>query len=222
MLIRNINNALAAFLAIVIIAVTSTTSQVSAATIQIGDANLGATGVDTAGESRLNIELSAVNLVAGTYNVLQYEIDTDGVGNVTPLLFQRNALDSGYNVLWVGTDIAVTGTGAPNVATTNYTAGSEQFTLTGTTDVFVGAWHDGGARVRWQSGGATDHDGGATQSPTSFVVAQEILDSDITNSGIGRTYMVEATVNLVPEPSTFCLTAFGLLGLLACGRRRRR
>jgi len=26
----------------------------------------------------------------------------------------------------------------------------------------------------------------------------------------------------VPEPSTLCLAALGLLGLLACGRRRRR
>lgn len=192
-------------------------TQISGATI-IGNANLGATAVDNAGESRLNIELDAVSFVAGTYGVSQFEVDTDGSGIVTPLLLQRNALDNGYDVIWVGSDINVSGTSAPNVTTTNYTPGSEQFTVTGaSTDVFVGAWQDGNARVRLLFGGGTDHDGGVVQTPTTFILGQNILDSDITNSGLPRTYSIGATI--IPEPSTLILTGLAFLSL---GLRRKK
>ncbi len=190
-----------------------------AALTQIGDANLGATGVDTAGQSRINIELDAVNLAAGTYNVTQFELGVDGTGNVTPLLFVRNGANNGYTVLWVGSDIGVTGAAATVVTTTNYGAGAEQFTLGSATDVYVGAWHDGGALVAWQPGNGTDHDGGVAQTPTSFAVSDTLLDSDISHSGIGRTYMIEASVDVVPEPSSAVLLGLGGLALML--RRRR-
>jgi len=37
----------------------------------------------------------------------------------------------------------------------------------------------------------------------------------------GVTYVDLDLVSTIPEPSTFTLAALGLIGLLACGRRRR-
>ena len=188
--------------------------------IQIGDASLGGDRTDGNG-SRLNIELDGVNLGPNTYHVMQFGLDTAGTGAVTPLLFQRNNPNDGYTVLWVGSNINVSGTG---ISTTNYSYGAEMFSLTSPTEVFVGAWHDGGAKVRFiNNSGATDHDGnrpGIPQNPTSFFVGQNLADTDITNSGIRRTYMMEANI-AVPEPSTtFVLAA--ALGLTGWRRRRRR
>ena len=70
-----------------------------AAVVQLGSAEVGGTGVDTDGQSRINIELDASNFAAGTYNVLQFRLDAEGDGDVTPLLFQRNGSNNGYTVL---------------------------------------------------------------------------------------------------------------------------
>ena len=52
---------------------------------------------------------------------------------------------------------------------------------------------------------------------TARYVAVEILS----NNGDGnRVGLAEVGITVIPEPSTFCLTAFGLLGLLAWRRRR--
>ena len=211
----HLNRTSPGLLAVTLLAALGTSLSSNAA--QIGDANLNASLLDSAG-SRLNIELDAVNLAAGTWDVTQFELGVDGTGNVTPLLFVRNGANNGYTVLWVGSDIAVTGAVATTVTTTNYGAGAEQFTLGSATDVYVGAWHDGGAKVAWQAGNGTDHDGGASQSPTTFAVSDNPADSDITNSGLGRTYMIEATVALVPEPGSLAL--LGLGGLLIARRHR--
>ena len=182
--------------------------------IQIGDANLGGTKTTDGPGTRLNIELDGVNLGPNTYHVMQFGLDTAGTGNITPLLFQRNTLDNGYTVLWVGDDISVSGTG---LSTTSYSYGAETFSLASPTEVFVGAWHDGAAKVRLVNGvGRTAHD---NSPPASYVVGQNLLDGSISHSNLGRTYMMEANI-AVPEPSTFTL----LLGGLAASvlRRRRR
>lgn len=193
------------------------TRSVQAVPTQIGDAGLGGTGTDSAG-SRLNIELTSVALSAGKFNVIEIQSDTVGDGDVIPILLKRNGADNGYEVLWSGGDLAVTGTGN---TTWNFSPGDEEFELSVGTDVFAGMHHDGAAKVRFLNGGSVDHDG---TPPATFNVGDNISDASISNSGLGRTYMFEITVDAapaVPEPATGALGLMGL-GALGAGLRRRR
>jgi len=54
-------------------------------------------------------------------------------------------------------------------------------------------------------------------------VADTTFDLTVTDSPTGAYIFADgAAMAFIPEPSTFALAALGLLGLLACGRRRRR
>jgi len=52
----------------------------------------------------------------------------------------------------------------------------------------------------------------------------DFADATLTGTLIWDTsdFLVDGTIRVIPEPSTFFLAAIGLLGLLACGRRRKR
>ena len=60
-----------------------------------------------------------------------------------------------------------------------------------------------------------------TTSPTNpgHWIAANVVRSRTDLLGL---YGISAELTVVPEPSSFCLAAFGLLGLLGCGWRRKR
>jgi len=176
---------------------------------------------DTPGAERLNVDTSEfVTLAAGTYNVKDWALNvfdnTEG-GTITPMLLSGSP--SSYQTVWLGSAFDPTSNGLQIVAE------NTTFTLGASTDIYAGFFTAGSgsgiialdANNSGSGGSATDHDSSFT-APTGI---GQTVDA-FSNPGLGRTYAFQVNVSLVPEPSTFVLAALGLLGLLACGRRRRR
>jgi hypothetical protein len=65
---------------------------------------------------------------------------------------------------------------------------------------------------------------GANPDPLALAHGESFTITAVdTGAGAGDGFRMNAfSFNVVPEPSTFLLAALGLLGLAACGRRRRR
>lgn len=153
-------------------------------------AGLAAANLDTDG-IRLNIEPEfALELDAGTYDVqgVAFAAESNGDGEVRAFL----AVEDGglnYETIWVS-DALVPGGGRTDFEI-DYAAGTEQFTLTSTDNVFAGIWQDGDAKVYFSNlSTTTNHDIGSIQ-PTA--VGQTI--SDFSHGNLGdRTYIYEVTI----------------------------
>ncbi len=65
---------------------------------------------------------------------------------------------------------------------------------------------------------------GMTNTMATANIGEEMSLTLTRQGGAGNYLAMDSLAyeQVVPEPSTFALAAFGLLGLLACGRRRRR
>jgi len=95
-------------------------------------------------------------------------------------------------------------------------------------------WDTLGPANRWVAVPVDAWNGaGSTGAATENTGVDDFLVADVDNDGLdeilalksGELYLFnngDSGFALVPEPSTFAITTLGLLGLLACARRRRR
>jgi len=71
-------------------------------------------------------------------------------------------------------------------------------------------------------GGITGVGGLGTLISYTFTAGDAVLDADLSKTaGSDNNWWLGYSLQEIPEPSTFLLAVFGLLGLLAWGRRRR-
>ncbi len=178
----------------------------------IGPGAATAGGSADGGGGRTNVEQDFLTLTAGTYDVEDFEFHAVNTnGTVQPFLAERTTPGANHRhtPLWVGSAVTPSATGTN---TDTYVLGSEQFTLAATTDVYAGFVMTDNA-VGFSGGGVTDHQGSAL----SPAVGVELVT--FSHKNLGRSYSFGVNVALVPEPSTLLLSALGLLGLFARGRR---
>jgi len=134
-----------------------------------------------------------------------------------------NALFSTANYYFGTTgeiDVALAVNGLYNVQLLLYDGWAQQdrqatFTIEG--DSFLHDYMDAQGAVP----GGTEYGNGAVLNHT-VMVADGVLDIDIEQKQGGAAPIGGLVVTLIPEPSTLTLFILSLLGLLACGRRRRR
>lgn len=160
-------------------------------------ANLaGIDQLDAAG-GRTNVEQTSVVLGAGTRNVTSFVFNSGGTsGSLTPFLAVELSPNN-YQPVWVGPTFTPAGTG---IQTINYTAGTQQFTLATSANVFAGFTQT--APLVWlaQPGvSVTDHN---TTAMTATVGAPL---GTISNPDIPRTYAFQINVG-APAPSAIVNT----------------
>ena len=163
-----------------------------AATIGAGP-DITATTLDSAG-IRLNIEKEYSEVLSsGPYEVSEFVFKANpgsGGGFIRPFIAkQTSSSPLTYETVWVGPRVTVTVDG---VDTVNFASGAESFTLSQSTEVFGGVYHDGTAKVYCVLDvGTTDHD----NSPTEPTEAGQSVDN-FSHGNLGRTYAFEFHVVL--------------------------
>ncbi|MCA9271133.1 MAG: hypothetical protein KDA41_21775, partial [Planctomycetales bacterium] len=164
-----------------------------AADVLVGPGIVSTGGADS-GE-RLNIDQAnpSATLAPGTYNVSDFSFwSTATTGSVTPFLAQQRSGDS-YTTLWVGSPVA---TGATGLSGAAYTAGTEQFTLVNSAQVFAGHFMSSGARVAFDGSSTTDHD-----NSFSALSAPNQVVGGFSNPNLARAYSFGVNVDNVSATS---------------------
>ncbi|MCH8216260.1 MAG: hypothetical protein IH892_05755 [Planctomycetes bacterium] len=161
-------------------------------------ADLDATVLDTAND-RINItkEFPAGTVASevfaeGRYEVSEFAFKANpggGGGFLRPFLAKGTSSSPlTYETVWVGPRVVVTLDG---VDTVNFASGAEIFTLSQSTEVFGGVYHDGIAKVYTNlQVGVTDHDNAGPIEPTD--VEQAV--GDFSHVDLPRSYAFGITV----------------------------
>ena len=155
--------------------------------------------------------------LAGTYNVTDFSFKSGsgGAGTATPFLATLSG--STATPLWVGPGLD--GGTVAGTLTDAYSAGSQQFVLSGSTVVYAGFYAN-------RTGTAMDLVQVASFAGYSY------LDTDAPGPAVNtgktlaipnaRTYAFQIDVQKVPEPGALVLLGTALIGLLAYAWRKRR
>lgn len=174
----------------------------------------------TTDQSRQNLDDTfTATLAAGVYSINSFSYQAGQTGSVIPYLAKLTSADT-YEILGVGDQIDVTTLDAD---VTVAFGGSNQFTLSESTEVYAGIVNPTGAgsqnpiKTNLASGSTVDHDNNADGLISPAVVGGTV--DGFGHANLSRSYAFSVEVDAVPEPSSALLS---LLGVAVIGFRRRR
>lgn len=179
--------------------------------------------VDTANGPRTNIDRGYMQLLApGQYKATEFTFAAGQGGSVIPFLAKLVDTDT-FEILAFGDRVTVDGPASvsePQLITVTF-GGEDYFVLDEATWIYVGFTNPSGTNnpVLLDSGTTT-----TTAHRTSTVLITTVgqtVGGFSSFPNLARTYAVAVTIRAVPEPATSALAAFGLIGLIGWGLKRR-
>jgi hypothetical protein len=212
-----------------------------AATIYIGDAAAEGQSVTANNGNRADSVGTLTYVLHANYytatsdeqlKLTEVNFYADASGTLTPFVALYNGGDSqqaaSYTILSKGDALSVTVTpsvrndGIAQLENQAFTVGGSNPTINVSAgDTIAAGWLQVGNIVylsNFAQGTADYIRGGDSLSGASV---GESLTAD-SNYSFDRTMQLNIGFQVVPEPSTFVLAALGLVGLIGCGRRRKR